>query len=70
MPFDLATNLTPKITTSGFASPSWVYGQRLFGMIVEIQVAPKPSGTNELAHIARDMKSFANKFRQTDSDNK
>jgi len=39
-------------------------------MIVEIQVAPKPSGTNELAHIARDMKSFANKFRQTDSDNK
>ncbi len=51
MPFDLATNLTPKITASGFASPSGLNGERLFAMVVEIQVTPKPSGTDENEYV-------------------
>ncbi len=65
MPFDLATNLTTKITVSESASLSGVNAERLFGMIRETL----SSGINSMrahikgAHIVRDMNSLANKFR-------
>jgi hypothetical protein len=72
VPFDLATNLTTKMTASESASLSGVHEEGLFVVIRETL----SSGLNSMrahikgTHIVRDMNSRTSKFRQTNRKNK